>query len=48
MSWSGAAGTSFWIDPKEDMSVVFMAQTVAQRGRLRLTIKNIVYGAFEK
>lgn len=48
LSWSGAAGTSFWIDPKEDMFVVFMAQTVAQRGQLRLTIKNIVYGAFEK
>jgi CubicO group peptidase (beta-lactamase class C family) len=48
MSWSGAAGTSFWIDPKEDMFVVVMAQTVAQRGRLRLTMKNIVYGAFEK
>jgi CubicO group peptidase (beta-lactamase class C family) len=48
MSWSGAGGTAFWIDPKEDMFVVFMAQTVAQRGRLRVAMKNIVYGAFEK
>jgi CubicO group peptidase (beta-lactamase class C family) len=48
MSWSGAGGTAFWIDPKEDMFAVFMAQTVAQRGRLRVAMKNIVYGAFEK
>jgi CubicO group peptidase (beta-lactamase class C family) len=48
MNWAGAGGTSFWIDPKEDMFVVFMAQTVAQRGRLRVAMKNIVYGAFEK
>jgi CubicO group peptidase (beta-lactamase class C family) len=48
MSWSGAGGTAFWIDPKEDMFVVLMAQTVAQRGRLRVAMKNIVYGAFER
>jgi len=28
MNWSGAGGTTFWIDPKENMFVVFMAQTV--------------------
>jgi CubicO group peptidase (beta-lactamase class C family) len=48
MSWSGAAGTTFWIDPKEDMFVVFMSQTVSQRGRIRVALKNLVYGAFEK
>jgi CubicO group peptidase (beta-lactamase class C family) len=48
MNWGGAAGTYFWIDPKEDMFVVFMVQTVAQRTRLRAAIKNMVYGAFEK
>jgi CubicO group peptidase (beta-lactamase class C family) len=48
MSWSGAAGTTFWIDPKEDMFVIFMAQTVSQRGRIRAALKNLVYGAFEK
>ena len=31
MNWSGAGGTSFWIDPKENMFVVFMAQTIAAR-----------------
>jgi CubicO group peptidase (beta-lactamase class C family) len=48
MNWSGAGGTAFWIDRKENMFVVFMAQTVSQRGRLRTTLKNIVYGAFEQ
>jgi len=48
MNWSGVGGTAFWIDPKEEMFAVFMAQTVSQRTRLRTAIKNIVYGAFEK
>jgi CubicO group peptidase (beta-lactamase class C family) len=48
MSWSGAAGTTFWIDPKEDMFVVFMSQTVSQRARIRAALKNLVYGALEK
>jgi CubicO group peptidase (beta-lactamase class C family) len=48
MNWSGAGGTTFWIDPKEDMFVVLMAQTVSQRGRLRAALKNLVYQAFEK
>jgi CubicO group peptidase (beta-lactamase class C family) len=48
MTWSGAAGTTFWIDPKENMFVVFMAQTASQRMRIRTALKNIVYGAFDK
>jgi CubicO group peptidase (beta-lactamase class C family) len=48
MSWSGAGGTTFWIDLKEDMFVIFMAQTVSQRARIRIALKNVVYGAFEK
>ena len=48
MNWSGAGGTTFWVDPKENMFVVFMAQTVSQRGRIRVALKNIVYGAFDK
>jgi CubicO group peptidase (beta-lactamase class C family) len=47
MNWSGAGGTSFWVDPKENMFVVFMAQTVSQRGRIRVALKNLVYGAFD-
>jgi len=48
MNWSGAGGTTFWVDRQENMVVVFMAQTVSQRGRIRITLKNLVYGAFEK
>ena len=48
MSWSGAGGTTFWLDPKENMFVVVMAQTIAQRNRLRVAMKNLVYGAFDK
>jgi len=48
MSWSGAGGTTFWVDRQENMIVVFMAQTISQRGRIRTTLKNLVYGAFEK
>ena len=27
-NWGGAAGTGFWVDPKEQLVVVIMAQTV--------------------
>jgi CubicO group peptidase (beta-lactamase class C family) len=26
-TWAGAGGTFFWIDPKEQLAVVYMAQT---------------------
>jgi CubicO group peptidase (beta-lactamase class C family) len=48
MNWSGSGGTTFWVDPKEDMFVVFMSQTVQHRTRHRVALKNLVYGAFEK
>ena len=48
MNWSGAGGTTFWVDRQENMFVVFMAQTVTQRGRIRTALKNLVYGAFDQ
>jgi CubicO group peptidase (beta-lactamase class C family) len=48
MNWSGAGGTTFWIDRQENMFAVFMAQTVVNRSRIRVTLKNLVYGAFDK
>jgi CubicO group peptidase (beta-lactamase class C family) len=48
MNWSGAGGTAFWIDPKQNMFVVFMAQTVAARDSLRVTLKDLVYAALDK
>ena len=44
--WGGAASTLFWVDPKEDLSVVFMTQLMPSgtfdfRGQL----KSIIYSA---
>jgi CubicO group peptidase (beta-lactamase class C family) len=44
--WGGAASTIFWVDPKEDLVVVFMTQLMPSatfnfRGQLR----NIIYSA---
>ncbi len=46
--WGGAGGTYFWADPKEEMFVVMMMQSPAQRVRYRNTVKNLVYSAMEK
>jgi CubicO group peptidase (beta-lactamase class C family) len=46
--WGGAGGTQFWADPKEELFVILMAQTHAQRARYRSMIRNMVYGAMEK
>lgn len=43
--WSGIAGTTFWIDPKEDLWAVLMLQAPAQREYYRLLFRNIVYAA---
>jgi CubicO group peptidase (beta-lactamase class C family) len=45
--WDGVAGTFFWIDPKDDMFVIFMAQTPVQRGRIQGELRKLVYGALE-
>jgi CubicO group peptidase (beta-lactamase class C family) len=45
LSWGGAGGTYFWIDPKEDMLVVFAMQSPKQRTYYRPLLKNMVYGA---
>lgn len=47
-NWGGAGGTYFWIDPKEDMFVVFAMQAPKQRAYYRPLLKNMVYGAFVK
>jgi CubicO group peptidase (beta-lactamase class C family) len=45
INWGGAAGTYFWVDPKEDMFVVFMVQSPKQRVRYRVVVKDMVYAA---
>lgn len=45
-SWVGAQGTAFWVDPQEEMVIVFMAQTPgAIRRRNRQLIPALVHQA---
>jgi CubicO group peptidase (beta-lactamase class C family) len=45
-TWGGAAGTFFWVDPKEQMAAVFMSQgPVATRSYYRRLVKQLVYQA---
>jgi CubicO group peptidase (beta-lactamase class C family) len=46
--WDGLAGTFFFIDPKDDMFVVFMVQTPSERGRIQLQLKTLIYQALRK
>jgi CubicO group peptidase (beta-lactamase class C family) len=44
--WSGVYGTYFWVDPKEELTVVFMAAAPGLiRLRYRQMMRNIVYQA---
>jgi CubicO group peptidase (beta-lactamase class C family) len=45
--WSGVAGTFFWIDPAEDLFVVFMSQGPGQREYFRSLVRNGVYAALD-
>jgi CubicO group peptidase (beta-lactamase class C family) len=46
--WAGAWGTSFWIDPKEKLVGILMAQSPSNRVQTRMLYKNLVYGALVK
>jgi CubicO group peptidase (beta-lactamase class C family) len=45
--WGGAAATAFWIDPKEELTVVFMTQVIGSEARLTLRrdLRTLVYAA---
>jgi CubicO group peptidase (beta-lactamase class C family) len=47
-AWGGMASTAFFVDPSEDMAVVFMTQVIAdtaRRVRLRRDLRTLIYGA---
>jgi CubicO group peptidase (beta-lactamase class C family) len=46
--WDGVGGTFFFIDPADDMFVVFMAQTPSERGRIQLELKTLIYRAMRR
>jgi CubicO group peptidase (beta-lactamase class C family) len=45
--WGGAAATAFWIDPREELTVVFMTQVIGSEARLTLRrdLRTLVYAA---
>jgi len=43
--WGGLAGTTFFIDPKEDLYAVMMVQAPGQRDEVRALFRNLVYAA---
>jgi CubicO group peptidase (beta-lactamase class C family) len=45
--WGGATGSAFWIDPKEELAVVFMTQVIFCKARetLRRDLRTLVYSA---
>ena len=46
--WGGYASTIFWVDPIEDLFVIFMTQLVPSATfNFRGQLKNIIYGAIE-
>jgi CubicO group peptidase (beta-lactamase class C family) len=45
--WDGVAGTFFFVDPRDDMFAIFMAQTPSQRGRIQLALKTLIYEALK-
>ena len=45
-NWGGAASTAFWVDPAEDLTVVFMAQLLPSSTLpLRSQLKQVIYQA---
>jgi CubicO group peptidase (beta-lactamase class C family) len=47
-AWGGMASTAFFVDPAEDMAVVFMTQAIVdtpRRVRLRRDLRTLIYGA---
>lgn len=46
-SWGGMAGTYFWIDPREQLIVIFMTQLIPSTlYNLRRELRTLVYSAF--
>ena len=43
--WAGVWGTSFWLDPAEQLAAVIMAQGPTHKTHTRMLFKNLVYGA---
>jgi CubicO group peptidase (beta-lactamase class C family) len=45
--WGGLAGTTFWVDPAEDLFAIMMIQAPGQRDYFRTLFRDLVYAAFD-
>jgi CubicO group peptidase (beta-lactamase class C family) len=45
--WGGLAGTTFWVDPKEQMFALLLIQAPGQRDYYRTLFRDLVYSALE-
>ena len=48
LNWGGAGGTYMWVDPKEDLFVVYMMQSPGKRTYYRGILKDMVYAALDR
>ena len=46
-SWGGLAGTTFWVDPKDELLAVMMVQAPHSRVHMRTLFRVMVYAAIE-
>jgi len=44
-AWHGVAGTTFWIDPAEDMFAIFLSQAPGQLGHMSPMVRALAYAA---
>jgi CubicO group peptidase (beta-lactamase class C family) len=42
-NWGGAAGTAFWVDPKEQLVPIMLIHAPGQRLHYRIAFRNLVY-----
>jgi CubicO group peptidase (beta-lactamase class C family) len=45
--WGGLAGTTFWVDPQEELFAVLLIQAPGQRDYFRTLFRDMVYAAFD-
>jgi CubicO group peptidase (beta-lactamase class C family) len=45
--WGGLAGTTFWVDPAEDLFAIMLIQAPGQRDYYRTLFRDLVYAAFD-
>jgi len=47
-TWGGVCGTTFWVDPQQELVAILMSQASLRREHYRQLWRNLVYGAMER